>query len=473
MQQYLFNVSAIWLLSLAFFDVFLRRENYHAYNRTYLIVTLLCGALMPLVELSWGGVATPSGDASVWNVSAERISIARQTVVAASTPDNAISWTQGLIIIYACGALVAAGLLFADVLKTINLYRLGSKSADGSWTVIETGKEHAPFSFRNKLFVNSRSDYSHAEWQMLLAHEQRHTTLYHLADLLLLQLVRIVFWFHPLVYVYGKRLLLVHEYQADSTATESRQEYGKFLLEQSLLSAAPVITHSFNRSPIRKRITMLTQKSTKTARLKMLLLVPVVAIAAGCFTKDAKVESAGFERDGNKVIYNGRSFILSEAQPDTVMVFDPIAEEEVTTVINTHQIPIAVDDNPIYKAGDVASAPDTKALVAYLMDNLKDVITTYRDSNILTYSIDLRDIVISEDGNVIYYSFEGIHCNTIGNVRRTLSSDDAQTRVDSVLLHTPAMPPATKEGVAVPVLYDIALSRYPVVIRDGAATWQE
>ena len=48
MLQYLFNATAIWLLSLIIFDVFLKKGNYHGYNRFYLLITFILGIFLPL-----------------------------------------------------------------------------------------------------------------------------------------------------------------------------------------------------------------------------------------------------------------------------------------------------------------------------------------------------------------------------------------------------------------------------------------
>jgi len=123
-------------------------------------------------------------------------------------------------------------------------------------------------------------------------HERRHYTLLHFADLLLMQLAKIVFWFHPLAYAYNKHLLLVHEFQADKVSAQEPQQYGQFLVEQALLQTAPVLSHSFNRSPIKKRIVMLTRKSTAAARTKMLVFIPLAMVCFIFFAKDSFSQKA-------------------------------------------------------------------------------------------------------------------------------------------------------------------------------------
>src|ERR1019366_7531043 len=96
MLQYLLNVTAIWLMSLVLFDVFLRRESYHRYNRFYLQFTFLLGALFPLVQ--WQGDSRPY-PATLEKPIAQVIT-AKQNVIAASTPATSIDWQQWLFIIY-------------------------------------------------------------------------------------------------------------------------------------------------------------------------------------------------------------------------------------------------------------------------------------------------------------------------------------------------------------------------------------
>jgi hypothetical protein len=217
---------------------------------------------------------------------------AKQNIIATATPANGIAMEKWLWVMYLTGVGIMLCLLAWDIVRLIVLYRSGKKSKQGIWTIIETRKEHTPFSFREVLFVNSTAQYTPAEWQIILQHEAQHTRLLHLADVLLLQISKIIFWFHPLSYIYAKRLLLVHEYQADHFAQQRPQAYGQFLIEQALLGAAPSISHSFNRSPIKKRIFMLTRTSSSIAKSKMLVLLPLAFACVLCFSKNSFSQNA-------------------------------------------------------------------------------------------------------------------------------------------------------------------------------------
>jgi hypothetical protein len=318
MLQYLINLTGIWLLSLAVFDLFLRKESYHNYNRLYLLATMLAGMIVPLLQ--WQDSARRLYPAAVEAPMANVIK-AKGNVVAAARSANNLSWEQWLLVLYIAGMVVAAGLLLKDIIKLVAYYRSGRRSGSDGWTVVETGNGHAPFSFFNLLFVCSKIDYSAEEWQMILQHERRHTKLRHFVDLLLLQLSKVAFWFHPLVYIYSKRLLLVHEYQADHVGSQRPQVYGRFLVEQAVLHAAPSVTHSFNRSPIKKRIVMLTRKSSSIAKGKMLVLLPLAFASILCFSQNSFSQKAA---NGEPVVILGNYSNLSNHASTEEIIADPI-----------------------------------------------------------------------------------------------------------------------------------------------------
>ena len=129
MLQYLLNATAIWLISLVLFDVFLRRESYHGYNRFYLLFTFVLGALLPLWQ--W------QGDGQVYTAAlrrpVERVIAAKETIVASATPASAsVNWGLWLGYIYLAGAFVSFVLLLAEVVKIMRLYQAGNKYREGS-----------------------------------------------------------------------------------------------------------------------------------------------------------------------------------------------------------------------------------------------------------------------------------------------------------------------------------------------------
>ncbi len=451
-MQYLLNATAIWLISLVAFDIFLRKESYHGYNRFYLLSTFILGLVAPLVQLMPDSYLKPALQQPVERV----INVKEQMVNTAA--ETTIDTQQWLWIAYLAGVSIMTGFLIAEVIKLIGYYQGANKWKQGNWAIVETGKEHAPFSFMRILFVRSAMQYCDAEWQMLFNHEQQHAQQFHLIDLLLMQLSKIVFWFHPLVYIYHRRLLLVHEYQADSVKAASPAEYGHFLVEQAVLGAAPVLSHSFNRSPIKKRIVMLTRRSGTAARTKMLAFIPVAVVSLLCFSQS--VFSQKFEQKGNIVSFRGNKFEMSEVQTDTIEMQDPATGNTVTRVVKTDPAPKKMNGQKVYNSDEVGSKAvyvgTDGNLWVYLMNALKQNLMPLGNGE---YVLDVNSFIIDEKGSIVYFNYFDVRKIVNKKAIADGISKDMQQKIQQLvtrqLISVKGMQPATKDGKKViSSLYD-------------------
>lgn len=280
MVQYLLNTTFIWLVSLIIYDLFLSRQTFHTYNRLYLLSTFIMGIILPLVSLK--KVTYNSNIAH----SIETANSFKHHVVAYTAPTSLSLNIVGIVwVAYLMGAVVSLLFLLLDILKLTQLFRNGYKWEEGKWTIIATGKKHGPFSLFRMMFISDVHQYSESEWSTVLKHEQQHNRLLHFGDIALMQLAKIIFWFHPLAYAYNKRLLMVHEYQADKAASSNPRAYAHFLISQSMLYSVPGIVHTFYRSPIKKRIVMLTHRSKRSAHIAKLLAIPMTFLFLALCTK--------------------------------------------------------------------------------------------------------------------------------------------------------------------------------------------
>ena len=113
----------------------------------------------------------------------------------------------------------------------------------------------------------------------ILAHELVHVKQWHSLDLLFFELMRIPFWFNPLVYFYQYRIAELHEYIADAQVTKSNKKahYELLLSEVFQTQNLSFVNQFFKTSLTKKRIVMLNkQKSKIIFRTKYALLLPLV-----------------------------------------------------------------------------------------------------------------------------------------------------------------------------------------------------
>ncbi len=341
MGAYLFNATGIWLVSLLAYDLLLRRESYHRYNRGYLLGTLLAGFLLPALPWLQGVLLPEAMEVPIRTVARLRENFATETVVAPAA-DAGVPWYAYL---YGAGAGLVVLLLLADAAKIARYYRRAQHSNADGWKIAETGLAHSPFSLRGILFVGNRQDYTAQEWHMILLHEGAHKSRWHMADLVLLYTARILLWFHPLVYIYHHRLRMVHEYEADHIARNSgTSAYGRFLIEQAVLHAGPSLAHSFNHSPIKQRIRMMTRTSGKIAQSKKLVLLLLLPFMAACFNNSK--DTADIANDSTIVTdpISGKKWVVAKdtitGPKDTIIVTDPTTGKEEMKIVGRKEIVI-------------------------------------------------------------------------------------------------------------------------------------
>lgn len=414
MLQYLLNMTAIWLVSLLTFDLFLRKESFHSYNRLYLISTLLMGILLPLWSLQEADIAyiTKAGEPAI-----ENISTVKQAIVQSAVAKKSIDYSNVTFYVYLLGVLIGTLALLKEIATIIRFYKTGDKTKDGVWTIIETGKAHSPFSAFRYVFISNKQDYSHDELRMILSHEEQHGHALHFIDLMLFQLIKIACWFNPLVYIYYNRLLVVHEYQADAAVDKMPAEYGRFLIEQALLSPAPTLSHSFNRSPIKNRIMMLTRKSSALAQSKRAIALPLLLVCMLCFTKNAFSDDKRTVK-GNKVTYKGNVITMHTFPEDTAIVEDPSTGKESIVIRRREPVPVMMNNEKIYSDYETDENGYTNAITDFntigtlsassikqaIVNEIKNDLANLPDDE---YNIGISNIVLDKKGQIAYYDYSG------------------------------------------------------------------
>ncbi|MES2479561.1 MAG: M56 family metallopeptidase [Bacteroidota bacterium] len=411
MLHYLINSAAIWLLSLICFDALLRRSTFHSYNRFYLLGTLLAGIIIPLSSFqSYHNVYQPALQNNMMYASLNAKENLIQSAGAVQTNiSTGFDWLMILKVIYLLGMLISFALLLRSIIKIFRLLRQGNKSVVHGLRIIETQQEHGPFSCFGFIFISSPDNYSAEQLSMILAHENRHNKYFHSLDLLLVELCKIILWFNPLLYVYKQRLLMVHEFQADKAVHQPISKYGAFLVEQSFVQNNSTFSHSFLHSPLKKRILMLTRKSPTWAKSKMLVVLPVMALALMCCSKKKAITDNTRVVSGNIVTYKGNRFEMYAPPADTVTMQN--AETGKVDTVSFQALPSPVKMNGEQLLSDKADKrpalkeKESNTLHYGVFVKNKELLDKLDDGQ---YRISINNTVVGKNGEVLYFDWEGI-----------------------------------------------------------------
>ena len=224
MLTYLLKSTILLALLYGSFALLLSRETFHRFNRLALLSVLVASLVLPAVQLSLNmpaflnSLLTADSPATI-TIGEGTATIASEGSPASEHPVSALTWMSVVKAVYFIGVL-ASFLVFAVQLLRFWLETksgLRTKDEQGN-TVIIRGGDFAPYSFFHYIII-SAADYERLR-EPILAHEQAHIRLGHSWDLMILQLVTIVQWFNPFVYLLGLDLKAVHEYEADSAVLQ-------------------------------------------------------------------------------------------------------------------------------------------------------------------------------------------------------------------------------------------------------------
>lgn len=284
MIHYILQILAFQLLFLVLYDLFLKRETFFQWNRLYLVITPILSFILPLVKIDLIRQNIPEEyiiqlPAVILGGSASNSLFASETLETISiTANHSMTVTELVKVIWLVGMLLSFALFCYKLYKILKLKRSGTKAQINDLKIIVLPKTDTAFSFFNTIFIGE--ELSESQKTNILLHEKAHIEQRHSLDLIFFELLRIVCWFNPLVYVFQNKMVLLQEFTADAEAAaqNGKRAYYEGLLAQVFKTESiSFINTFFNHSLIKKRIVMLQKsKSKKIFQLKYLLLVPVV-----------------------------------------------------------------------------------------------------------------------------------------------------------------------------------------------------
>jgi len=299
MLNYLLQLTLAWSAFYLLYQLLLRRTTFFGYNRAYLLGTLLLGLVLPLYD--WGALLVDAAPLEQAGYYLQPITIGVQQVEIVVTEQAAqpasvkrpFTWAHLGWLAYGIGAAFAAARLLYGGWQLWQLYRSGHKEEREGYTLVRTPSLHTPFSFFRLLFWSDVLPCPAEDRDKILRHERAHMQDGHSADVLLLEILSVLLWFHPLLYLYSRSLRTVHEYLADAAVLHhvKKKPYAHLLLRQSQTGQAAALVNHFSHKQLKKRILMMTKKrSPRLQRLWYALALPLIAALAFAFSS-ASVEA--------------------------------------------------------------------------------------------------------------------------------------------------------------------------------------
>ena len=262
-SHYLLQINIYLVVFYVFYKLLLAKETYFVLNRVYLICAGIFSLTIPFMQVEWFSKQEISQQ--IYVQVSEFNEIITQPMATTSV-DRSFNW--GLLI----AGIYLTGLVFFLIRLVLRLYAVKK--------MLASVKNGLAFSFWKQKVVAQNLP----EVATVNHHEDIHIKQLHTFDVIFFEILGIITWFNPIIYLYKEAIKSIHEYLADEAAAKfkgDKEAYAMLLLNQAFGVNANKLTNGFlKKSMIKKRIYMLyKERSKKTAILKYGIFVPLFAVA--------------------------------------------------------------------------------------------------------------------------------------------------------------------------------------------------
>ena len=283
------KVALLIFVFYAFYRVLIAKETFHRLNHMVILSTAALSLILPICAITLHKTVV------VQAISAESL-----TTQSAVTEGHAVTtpllstvtppdiWTTIIAVVFLAGAIFTLGHFLFSLFKLRQLISQCHQYPymDGV-TIAVSDRPVSPFSWMHTI-VLSQSDYEDHD-EALLAHEMGHIRNHHSMDVMFMELLSVIQWFNPVVWMLRDELRAIHEYEADQAVLSqgfNAIQYLHLLIRKAVGESGYSLTNGISHSTLKKRVNMITKKKSSGIKwIKVLYILPVVALSLAATAK--------------------------------------------------------------------------------------------------------------------------------------------------------------------------------------------
>ncbi len=326
MISYIIQTLIFQAVFFFIYEFLLKKETLFKENRLYLIVSqgivlLLPFVYFPSIQKQMPVVLTNTYEEVTLNIN--RVTSLETLPFQSNAFSFRLEW------------LLFLGMFIALCLFLFKIFRLFKQIVKRETISIEGGKlvllpeSTNAFSFFNIIFLGE--GISKEKQREIINHELIHIKQRHSLDLLFFELLRIVCWFNPFVYLYQKRVTELHEFLVDEAMVykDDMDSYTQSILNTIFQTKGVSFTNEyFKSSLIKKRIQMMHKtKSSKRKQFNYLVVIPI-CLAAIIYISCTKADSNSVEEN---------SLVISEFRTGDIpecLGIEPIFDKKIDNYLS-------------------------------------------------------------------------------------------------------------------------------------------
>lgn len=294
---YIVKFSACLAILLLFYKIFLENVSFHKVKRYYLIVAILLSIGIPLITLT---TFIESQNPSLFFQMGHFEPISPEFTAPANYLPTLL-WS-----VYGLGVLFFGFKFYRNLTSLLNKIKMNTNLKVRNFFYVLLEDSIVPHTFLNHIFFNKDKFEQYQIPQEVIWHEEAHAQEKHSLDILFIEMMRVVFWFNPLIYFTKHLIKLNHEFLADQSVIAkgaNKTNYQQTLLAFSENRQLPQLTNAINYSIIKKRFTIMkTNTSKSNILIRTLAILPMLAILLYSFSDRKSVEKDPSQSQDGKII---------------------------------------------------------------------------------------------------------------------------------------------------------------------------
>ena len=264
MTGYIIKSSVSLLLMFGLYWFLLRNEKLFVFNRFFLVLSVVFSLAVPFISVPVNFGATPRLN--------DIIPAYDYVIPEIRTTDNIVpgdvnisqSYVEKEMTVIGISALLRAlyvsGLILFLIRFLRNIYfiiqrsKLSEVISLKGYRIVLTNDRVGPCCFFKSVFLNSEDYLKGRIDKEVLAHELEHARQSHTIDIMLIELVKIFYWFNPVHLLYERAIRINHEYLADNRVINDNSDIKiyadkilNFITGMSNISLTSGSYHSFTK----------------------------------------------------------------------------------------------------------------------------------------------------------------------------------------------------------------------------------
>jgi TonB family protein len=276
---YLLESSICLAAFCLFFRLLLRQEPLLRMNRFFILAAVMLSLGIPLIDI-------PLQEKTVFITP---ILYLPEITASAHTDTYRFQAEEYALYVYAVLCIILLSRLLWQTGNLLYFARTSRISKTATHHLVLTEGKLPTFSFFRLLFWDNSQTFTNEQKLQVLGHEMAHIRQWHSLDIMLMELIKIVFWFHPAVYLFKKDLQQTHEYLADAAVVQQHgpDSYIQLIIAQVFQSSGLTLINPFSQFKTKNRIMMLQKMNhAKPAFWKMALSLPLIALLVFIYACD-------------------------------------------------------------------------------------------------------------------------------------------------------------------------------------------